>query len=171
VAAFLDGLYAQAIPNFGPERMGAPVMACCRMDDKPIRSHEPIVEADAVIVLDPTLLYVLEVFDVLEPDGYALINSSRSVEALGLADMASQMKPGHLITVGATEIAMVYTRIPVPNTTVLGAFSALSGVVSMPSVHAAISRRFPGAVGMLNIQAANLAASTVRLSKRESADA
>ena len=54
VAAFLDGREAQAFPTFGSERTGAPVVAFCRMDDKPIRVREPISEPDAVIVQDPT---------------------------------------------------------------------------------------------------------------------
>jgi pyruvate ferredoxin oxidoreductase gamma subunit len=55
VAAFVEGRFAQAFPSFGSERMGAPVVAFCRIDDKPIRLREPIVEPDALIIQDPTL--------------------------------------------------------------------------------------------------------------------
>ena len=56
-AAFSEGRHAQAFPSFGSERMGAPVMSFCRIDDKPIRTHEPVTEPDALIVQDPTLLH------------------------------------------------------------------------------------------------------------------
>ena len=57
VAAFLEGKYAQAFPSFGSERMGAPVMAFCRIDEKEIRLREPVMTPDALIVQDPTLLH------------------------------------------------------------------------------------------------------------------
>src|ERR687897_1179215 len=62
VAAFIDGRYAQAFPSFGSERTGAPVVAFCRVDDRPIRSREPIVEPDALIVQDSTLLHQVDLF-------------------------------------------------------------------------------------------------------------
>jgi len=59
-AAFLEDRYAQAFPSFGSERMGAPVMSFCRIDDKPIRTREPVTEPDALLIQDPTLFPVLE---------------------------------------------------------------------------------------------------------------
>ncbi|MCG8653319.1 MAG: 2-oxoacid:acceptor oxidoreductase family protein, partial [Pirellulales bacterium] len=57
IAAFLEGKHAQAFPSFGSERMGAPVVSFCRLDDKEIRLREPIDAPDAVIIQDPTLLH------------------------------------------------------------------------------------------------------------------
>ena len=57
VAAFSQGRHAQAFPSFGSERTGAPVVSFCRIDDKEIRLREPIMEPDALIIQDPTLLY------------------------------------------------------------------------------------------------------------------
>src|SRR6266571_1117603 len=74
VAAFLEGKYAQAFPSFGSERMGAPVMSYCRIEDRPIRSREPISEPDALIVQDPTLLHQTSIFEGLAPTGYLLVN-------------------------------------------------------------------------------------------------
>jgi pyruvate ferredoxin oxidoreductase gamma subunit len=84
VAAFSDGLHAQAFPTFGSERTGAPVVGFCRIDDRPIRTHEPVVSPDAVIIQDATLLHQVDVFDGVAPDGYLLINTSRSLGELGL---------------------------------------------------------------------------------------
>src|SRR4249920_4006201 len=77
VAAFLEGKHAQAFPSFGSERTGAPVVSFCRIDDRPIRSREPIAEPDALIVQDPTLLHQVDLFEGLSPEGYVLINSKR----------------------------------------------------------------------------------------------
>ncbi len=66
VAAFLEGRYAQAFPSFGSERMGAPVMAFCRIDDKEIRLREPVLEPDALIIQDPTLLHQVDLFKGLQ---------------------------------------------------------------------------------------------------------
>ena len=65
VAAFLEGRYAQAFPSFGSERMGAPVMAFCRIDDKEIRLREPVLAPDALIIQDPTLLHQVDLFNGL----------------------------------------------------------------------------------------------------------
>src|ERR1700761_8112765 len=86
VAAFLQHKYAQAFPTFGSERMGAPVTAFCRIDDKPIRLREPVVAPDAVIIQDATLLHSIPVFDGLSESGYVLINTMRSLQQLDLSD-------------------------------------------------------------------------------------
>src|SRR3982751_2295522 len=78
IAAFDEGRYAQAFPSFGSERMGAPVMAFCRIDDKEIRPREPVMQPDALIIQDPTLLHQVDLFNGLPASGYILINSSRS---------------------------------------------------------------------------------------------
>ena len=70
IAAFRGGNHAQAFPSFGSERTGAPVVAFCRMDDKEIRLREPIMEPDALIIQDPTLLNQVEVLSGLKKDGY-----------------------------------------------------------------------------------------------------
>jgi pyruvate ferredoxin oxidoreductase gamma subunit len=75
VAAFNEGKHAQAFPSFGSERMGAPVMAFCRIDDKPIRTREPVGHPDALIIQDPTLLHQVEVFSGLLPGSFMLINT------------------------------------------------------------------------------------------------
>ena len=89
VAAFLEGRYAQAFPSFGSERMGAPVMAFCRIDDREIRLREPVLEPDALIIQDATLLHQVDLFTGLRPDGYILLNSTRSFDELGLSEFAS----------------------------------------------------------------------------------
>ena len=91
VAAFAEGRYAQAFPTFGSERTGAPVVAFCRIDDRPIRVREPIAEPDAVIVQDPTLLHQVDLFAGLGPDGYLLVNTGRTFEELGLDEFVLRL--------------------------------------------------------------------------------
>src|SRR4249919_1501272 len=86
VAAFREGRHAQAFPSFGSERMGAPVVAFCRIDDRPIRLREPILAPDALIIQDPTLLHQVDVFSGLAREGYILLNTTRGFEALGIAE-------------------------------------------------------------------------------------
>src|SRR5512134_2264972 len=69
VAAFHEGRHAQAFPSFGSERMGAPVMAFCRIDDKPIRLREPVMAPDVLVVQDSTLLHQVDLFNGLAADG------------------------------------------------------------------------------------------------------
>ena len=104
VAAFMEGRHAQAFPSFGSERMGAPVVSFCRIDDKEIRLREPILEPDALIVQDPTLFKVIDVFQGLKPNGYLLVNSNRTLSELHLDKIVAQLPKGHALTVPASEL-------------------------------------------------------------------
>ncbi|MFQ5954610.1 MAG: 2-oxoacid:acceptor oxidoreductase family protein [Kiloniellales bacterium] len=162
VAAFKEDRHAQAFPSFGSERMGAPVMAFCRIDDSEIRLREPVVNPDALIVQDPTLLHQVNLFEGLDSRGYLIINTRRSYRDLGLGDYVSRFLPHHLCTVAATEWALEQIGKPVPNAALLGAFSALTRRVELDSVLAAIRETFPGPVGKANAAAAAKAYNTIR---------
>jgi pyruvate ferredoxin oxidoreductase gamma subunit len=143
-AAFREDRYAQAFPSFGSERMGAPVMSFCRIDDKPIRTREPVTEPDALLIQDPTLLHHAGILDGLRPNGYVLVNSSRGVEDVGLAEFAAQ-HGGHLVTVPATSLALANLGRPLPGAPMLGGFAALTRTerpVSLDALLAAIIDRF-----------------------------
>lgn len=154
VAAFLEGRHAQAFPSFGSERTGAPVVAYCRIASRPIRTREPIVAPDAVIVQDATLLHQVAVFEGLRPDGYLLINSTRPPAELGIDDLAARLPAERLLVVPATALAQRFLGRPLPNAVLLGGFAAASGVVSLASVVAAIRDRFTGTVADRNVAAA-----------------
>lgn len=157
VAAFRQGRHAQAFPSFGSERTGAPVVSFCRIDDHQIRLREPILEPDAVIVQDPTLLAAVQVFQGLKPRGYVLINTGKSLAELGLEAALGGLPPGHVRLVPATEIALERIGRPLPNTALLGAFAAASGLLQFASVEAAIRERFEGPIGDANVAAARAA--------------
>jgi pyruvate ferredoxin oxidoreductase gamma subunit len=171
IAAFLGGRHAQAFPSFGSERTGAPVVAYCRIDDREIRLREPILEPDALIIQDPTLLHQVDVFSGLRRNGYILINTTRSFGELGLGDFVRDFAADHLLTVGATELAMKHVGRPVPNVPLLGAFAALGALVSLEAVQAAIRQKFSGRVAQGNIDAAREAYDIVIDQERKAQDA
>jgi pyruvate ferredoxin oxidoreductase gamma subunit len=169
IAAFEGGQHAQAFPSFGSERTGAPVVAFCRIDDKLIRLREPIMQPDAIIIQDPTLLHQVDVFGGLKKTGYILINTTRSFEELGLGDFVRDFSARHLLTVPATELARKHVGRPVPNVPMLGAFAALGGLISLEAVHKAIDDKFRGAVAAGNKAAATEAFEIVRLQEQRAA--
>jgi len=171
IAAFLGGKHAQAVPSFGSERTGAPVVAFCRLDNRPIRLREPILAPDALIIQDPTLLHQVDVFGGLTPDGYILINTSRSFEELGLEDFAAGFRPERLRTVPATEFALKHVGRPLPNAALLGGFAAVTQQISLESVGAAIREKFPTKVADANIAAAAEAFAFVTQQMQEAASA
>ena len=171
LAAFAEGRHAQAFPTFGSERMGAPVTAFCRIDSRAIRVHDPIAEPDAIIVQDPTLLHQVDVFGGLQPDGYVLLNTAQSFEQLGLGDLVERVRPERALTVPATELAREHLGRPMPNVPMLGAFAALTGVVSLHSVATAIGERFEGRVREGNVAAARAAHDLARSALEEPAHA
>jgi len=156
-AAFAEGRHAQAFPSFGSERTGAPVVSFCRLDDGPIRTREPVMHPDVLIIQDPTLLHQVDVFEGAGSSTQLLINSAQPATELGIADFTDRLAPGAVLTVPATELAQQHVGRPVPNAALLGAFAALTGTVSIESVLAAIRERFEGHVGEGNAAAARAA--------------
>jgi 2-oxoacid:acceptor oxidoreductase gamma subunit (pyruvate/2-ketoisovalerate family) len=145
VAAANDGKYAQAMPAFGPERTLAPVTSFCRIDTKPIVVYQEIYHPDIVVVLDPSLLSVVDVLKGLQPGGTVIINSKPS-------DFKCTDCKMHFID--ARPIAMKVMGKPFVNTVILGALARISGVVSSKSLKDAILHRFPGEGGEKNAEAA-----------------
>lgn len=153
VAAFDSGLHAQAFPTFGSERTGAPVVAFCRIDDAPITFHEPIDVPSAVVVQDPTLLRSVPVLQGADETTYALVNTSRPLGQLGL-DEAHVLAPRRVAAVAASDMAREVLGRPLPNTALLGALCALTGVVELDALLVAIRQRFSGAVATGNAELA-----------------
>jgi len=162
IAAFLEGRHAQAFPSFGSERMGAPVVAFCRIADKEIRLREPIMEPDAIIIQDPTLLHQVDVFAGLKKAGYVLLNTNRSFGALGLSDFISGRPAERLCTIAATEISLKHIGRPIPNMPLIAGFAALSGLIRLESVNKAIGEKFSGKVAEGNIAAATEAYNLIK---------
>ena len=157
VAAFYQGLHAQAIPSFGSERNGAPVQAFVRIDDEPIELREPVLEPDILIIQDATLFHSIDVFSGLAPDGYVLINSSHTIDELGVTDAVQDLPDGHVVTIPATDLALKHLRRPTPNTVLLGALAAMHEFLDIDAAERAIREKWPGKVGGINVNAARAA--------------
>jgi len=171
VAAFNEGRHAQAFPSFGSERTGAPVVAFCRVGDKPIRLREPVAEPDALVVADSTLLLQVDVFASLRTDGYVLVNSERGWDELGLVEVCAQFPANRAVIVPATRLALTHVGRPVPNAALLGGFAALCGLISLRSVEVALREGFAGGVADANVAAAAGAYGFVASEMKEYSDA
>lgn len=138
-AAINEGKYAQSFPSFGPERRGAPVMAFDRIDpNKPIRVRADITEPDVVVVLDPTLLGIVNVASGLKDNGVLIINTSKSIEDFE-AEFGIKWQ---MASVDATRIARELLGVPIVNTTMLGVLLRATEVVKMESLMEPLEQRF-----------------------------
>jgi len=147
IAAFKDGKFAQAFPSFGAERIGAPVQAFVRIDDKKIRTREEVRTPNYLIIQDSFLIGAVPVLDGIKPDGLILVNSDQAPEDLNIKTTA------RVETIPATEIALEIIGRPIPNAIMIGAFCSITGLVSIDAVQEAIMEKFPGRVGENNVAA------------------
>ena len=154
VAAFLDKQHAQAFPSFGSERTGAPVVSFCRISENPIRLREPVLEPDAILIQDPTLLHSIDVFSGAKSDGYMIINTTKSFAELGIDEFVSSRPANRNFIVPASDIALKHVGRPMPNAALLGGFAAATQKVTLASVVAAIEDRFPAKIAAGNVAAA-----------------
>ena len=138
LAAINEGKYAQAFPSFGPERRGAPVIAFTRINNKPIRTREMVYTPDIVVVLDPTILKIVDVTAGLKKDGIIILNTSKEEKTIRKTFGIQ----AQLATVNATDIAIQNLGLPITNTTMLGALIKASGVINIASIEAPLRKRF-----------------------------
>lgn len=140
-AAFLEDKWVQSFPFFGVERRGAPVTAYTKIDDKPIWDRSEIREPDYVVVLDASLVAVVDITQGLRKGGMILANSESRFDDVGLGDGF------RIATVDATEIAASHglgsKSAPIVNSAILGAFSKASGEVGIKSIEASILKMAP----------------------------
>jgi len=116
--ALADGQYSQGFPDYGPERMGAPIRGYTRVSDEPVRMHCAIENPDAVVVLDSTLLGVVDVASGLKEGGVLLVNSKESPSEVAKKHKLEKLK---VMTVDATGISLEEIGRAIPNTPMVGA--------------------------------------------------
>jgi pyruvate ferredoxin oxidoreductase gamma subunit len=121
-------------------------MAFCRLDDRPIRLRSRVSKADYVIVQDVTILKEVDVLEGLKPGGMVLINTDKTTEEVGLK---GDFK---VFTFSAEDLAREILGRPIMNTALLGAFSAMTGEVSLEAALKAVRSKFPGTLGEKNAQ-------------------
>jgi 2-oxoacid:acceptor oxidoreductase gamma subunit (pyruvate/2-ketoisovalerate family) len=159
LAAISEGKYGQAFPSFGPERRGAPVVAFFRVDDQQIRLRTNITNPDFVLVLDPTILRIVNVTEGLKDGGILVANTKHTVDEVK-RELNLRCK---LAVVDANRIAFEELRVPITNTTMLGALLKANPIVKPDSLIGPIRDRF-GRIGDKNVNAFKRALKETELS-------
>ena len=124
--AFNTGKYIQGFPEYGPERMGAPLTAYNRISDTRIRIHSNIYEPDYVVIVDDTLIGTIDVLEGLKKDGAILVNTNENIE-----DIRKKLGGfrGKIYTIDATKISREYLKANFPNTALLAAIVKITGIM------------------------------------------
>lgn len=148
LAAIWEGKYAQAFPSFGPERRGAPVVAFCRISDQPIRIRANVYEPNIVVVLDASLLKIVNVAAGLKPDGI-IVTTSKELPEKVKEGLKVKNRVG---VVNAANIALEVLGLPITNTTMLGSVVRASDLVKKESFIPPFKERF-GRIADKNILA------------------
>jgi pyruvate ferredoxin oxidoreductase gamma subunit len=140
-AAISEDKYAQAFPSFGPERRGAPVQAFIRIDNnKQIRVRAGVTEPDIVVVLDPSLLDIVDITSGLKDGGLMVINTKGSIKDKDIEDrFGAKYK---LAIIDATSIAREFLGRPIVNTTMIGALVKASAIIKLESLFQPLENRF-----------------------------
>jgi len=146
IAALEDGKYGQAFPFLGGggERRGKPIMAFCRLSDRPIRIRSRIGEADYLIVQDATIMEEEDVSGKVRPGGTVLVNTEKPPGTLGLK------KNVRLHVFPAEKMAREILGRPIMNTALLGAFGAVTNELTLNALLRAVQKKFPGEMGEKN---------------------
>jgi len=152
--ALAEGKYSQGFPEYGPERMGAPIRGYTRIADRPIRIHSAVYYPDAVVVLDETLLETVDVAENLSDDGVVIVNTKKSPDEIK-AQLSHQGAGVYLLD--ASGIALAEIGRDIPNTPMIGALVKASGRVKLETVlkdtEHKLGKKFPEKVVQGNLAA------------------
>lgn len=138
--AMAAGRYMQAMPEFGPERTGAPLKAYTRLADEPIEIHNNVVNPDIVVVMDTTLLGQVDVLEGIKPQGCVIVNTRQAPDEVRAAlSVPASIK---VACVDATQIALDTIGRNIPNTPLVAAMARVCGVATLDDVCDHIAREF-----------------------------
>ncbi len=144
-AAIDEGKYSQGFPEYGPERMGAPIKGYTRISTEPITDHSAVYYPDYVVVLDETLLEVVDVCENLSDDGAIIVNTTSTP-----AELAKKLgsPKARVYAVDATQISIEEIGRPIPNTPMIGALMKATGdAVGFDAVNHDIEKKFGAKFG------------------------
>lgn len=147
-AAILDGKYAQAFPDFGPERLGSPVTAFARIDDQPIEIRSQVYTPTAIAVFEESLLASVPVTRGLVQQGHFVVNSTE--QDLPVVKKLTDESQARGFLVDASRIATELIGTPTVSTIMLGALASASGYIGVEALEAAVKQRFSGNMGEVN---------------------
>ncbi|MEN6441537.1 MAG: 2-oxoacid:acceptor oxidoreductase family protein [Syntrophobacter sp.] len=155
-AAFYDGFKGvTAAPFFGAERRGAPVIATNRFAREPVRTFSLVRKPSIVVVLDESILRVVDVTAGIEPDGLVLINSAKAPDAIRLNAPVRIATTD--ATLAATKAGLIIMGAVLFNTAILGGFARATSLVGMESIEKALRNHFKGEAAEKNVQGARFA--------------
>jgi len=147
-AVIVDGKYAQAFPDFGPERLGAPVAAFARVDTEPIEIRSQVYTPNVVTVFEESLLDKVPVTQGMVTKGKLVVNwTKENMEELRKLGEKAGVSVSF---VNANKIAMELIGSPTVSTIMLGALAQISGLVSVDALEATVKERFHGKMGEVN---------------------
>ena len=138
-SALAEGKQIQAFPEYGSERQGAPIKAFTRISDKPITVHSQVTNPDMVVVLDPTLLKVVDVTEGLAEDGKIVVNTTMTPAELR---EKLSLKGRKVYTIDATGIALKNLGKAIPNTPMIGALVKATGMLRIEGVTEDFKHKF-----------------------------
>jgi len=138
-AASMEGKYSQGFPDYGPERMGAPMRGFNRVSDEPIKVHCAIYSPSVVVVLDDTLLKAVDVAAGMPEGGIIIVNTVKDAAAIR-KELGAEGR--RLYVVDATGIAIDEIGRPIPNAPMLGALIKVTGILSLDSILGQIKKKF-----------------------------
>ena len=148
-AALVDRKHVQAFPEFGPERLGAPISGFTRISDEAIDIRSQIYNPDFVVVLDESLLETVDVTRGMLDKAKILVNSTKRSKEMAQRLSLSEDSVG---TIDATHLAMQIAGRPIVNTAMLGALVGIAPLVSLDSLKKAIKDRFSGDLAQKNVE-------------------
>jgi len=137
--AIEEGKYGQGFPDYGPERMGAPMRGFTRVSNNPILVHSSIEEPQVVVVLDQTLLDSVNVVEGVPSDGIIIVNTHLTPKEIREKLKLSDRK---IYTLNATQIALDIIGKPIPNTVMLGALIKVTGLFNLDDMEKNITNKF-----------------------------
>lgn len=163
--ALSDNKYFQAFPEYGPERMGAPIQAFTRISDRPINIRTGIRKPDVVVVLDPTLIGTVDILQGLKENGVIVINTPEEPSTIRKA-LGIEGSTYKVFTVNATQIALETIGRPIPNTPMIGALTKALNLAHIDTVlkflEKSFSKKFSDEIVKGNMEAARRAYEEVK---------
>ena len=142
-AAVRGGKFVQAFPEFGPERSGAPMRSFVRISDEPIKTHEPITDPDCVLVLDETILDVVDVAGNVTEGESIIVNSKQSKN-----ELSKKLNfEGSVIPVDASGLSKNIIGENRPNTVILGKFSFVTEKIGLEGITEAFREKYKSKIG------------------------
>jgi pyruvate ferredoxin oxidoreductase gamma subunit len=142
-AALKEGKFIQAFPDFGPERTGAPVKTFVRISDEPILTHEPVVDPDVVVILDETLLGIVDATKNLDENESMIVNTVSDREVV--AEKTKYV--GNIYPIDATGISAEIIGEPRPNTAILGKLLKVTEIVKLENIVEVFREKYTGKIG------------------------